>query len=473
MPGADHDPTFSRGGAIMTDLLLAGAAVAVPGMLLFAVIGSRHPAVAVCLVPLSFPIELLELPGLPMRVVQLASVAAIGLVAWHQRTRRQPFLPRSAVLFTVGLVVLSALVSTVVSVDPAAALRLDAGYLLGLGFAVSIAVAGTDNRSLRLLIGCTCAVGAVICTAGLSSATQLRAHYGASVVDNRATGFFGQPNELGAFAAIMVMLGLTLLFSCRTAASRLLSGASVLISVAALVVSLSRSSWLGLALGLAVFAVLAPSVRRPMVGGMVGLFAAAAVAVASLPSSPLLSIVLDRAASLVDGRRNPYDDRPAIWREALRQVGLRPILGSGPGGYPVLARRGPSGVSTVAPDHAHDLALTLTAEQGLLGVIALVVAVAVAGVAVVRTIRWHATWPAATNGHRGGERELLAGIVAALAVVLGQGLLDYPLRNAVIAATVWQLIGLLAASVSGRDEAWRGTENIGTATRWRTGSMSR
>ena len=86
--------------------------------------------------------------------------------------------------------------------------------------------------------------------------------------------------------------------------------------------------------------------------------------------------------------------------------------------------------------------------------------------------RWSSR-PAATNGYWGGERELLAGIVAALAVVLGQGLLDYPLRNAVIAATVWQLIGLLAASVSGRDEAWRGTENIGTATRWRTGSMSR
>jgi hypothetical protein len=66
------------------------------------------------------------------------------------------------------------------------------------------------------------------------------------------------------------------------------------------------------------------------------------------------------------------------------------------------------------------------------------------------------------EGRRGiGDHELLAGAVTALAVVLGQRLLDYPLRNPVIATTVWLLVGLLAATVSRRDQRWRrGTEEI-------------
>jgi O-antigen ligase len=449
------------GAAIVSDLVLAGAVVAVPAMLLFAVAGIRWPALAVCLIPLSFPIEQLDLAGLPLRVVQLAALGVIGLVAIHQRIAHRPFLPRSALLFAAGLVVLSALVSTVVSVDPVAALRLDAGYLLGLALAATIAVACPDQRSLRLVVACTCAVGTVICAAGLSSASQLRSHYGGSVVDNRATGFFGQPNELGGFAAIMVVLTLALLFSWRRGPMRLLLAASVLVSAAALVVSLSRGSWLGVGLGLAVLAVLAPVFRRPIVRGLVAVVAGATVAAVALPASPLVSIVVDRAASLVDGRRNPYDDRPAIWREALRQIAQRPVLGSGPGGYPVLALRSPSQVTTVAPSHAHDLGLTLTAEQGVLGLVALGIAVLVAVLAVARTLRWHDARQSAGRGS--GERELLAGTAAALAVVLGQGLLDYPLRNPVLATMVWLLVGLLAAAVSGRDRppvpyfpSWRG-----------------
>lgn len=429
----------------MSDLVLAGVIVAVPALLLFGVLGSRWPVLALCVVPLSFPVEQLDLPGLPVRVVQVASLGAVGLVAIHQRIGRQPLLPRSPLLFAAGLVVFSALVSTVVAVDPLAALRLDAGYLVGLALAGAIAVGCPQAGAVRLLIGCTCAVGTFICAAGLTTANDLRSHYGASVVDNRATGFFGQPNELGAFAAVMVVLGLGLVFSSRRRQARLLAVLSVLVSTAALVVSLSRGSWLGLGLGLVILVILAPALGRPLARGLLVLSGAVAVAAATLPSSPLLSIVVDRAASLVDGRRNPYDDRPAIWREALRQITQRAALGSGPGGYPVLALRSPSRVTTVAPNHAHDLALTVLAEQGVVGIGALAIAVTVAVFAVARTVRSHRDRPAAWRWN--GERELLAGTAAALAVVLGQGVLDYPLRNPVLATVVWLLIGSLAAMV--------------------------
>ncbi len=440
-------------GWTVSDALIAGAMVAVPAMAAFAMLAWRWPALAICLVPVSFPVQQLDLPGLPVPAVHLATAAAVALVAVRRRAARQPLVASSAILFTAGLVTLSALVSTVVSADPQAALRLDAGYLLGLVLAGATMVACPEARSLRLVIAATCVVGTVIGAAGLRSVSDLRAHFGGSVVDNRATGFFGQPNELGTFEAVLVVLSFGLFFSARTLWPRVAALVSVVVSLGALVFSLSRGSWIGLGLGLAVFLVLAPRARLPVLGAAGTALAAAAAAAVTLPGSPMLSIVVERAASLVAGQRNPYDDRPAIWAEALRQIALRPVLGSGPGGYPAIAVYRPSAVSTVAPDHAHDLFLTVFAEQGLLGLGALAAAVTVAVVGVVRAVAWHESWPGwgwATRRPEHSERAMLASVAGALAAVLGEGLLDYPLRNAVLATTVWMLVGLLAAAVSHR-----------------------
>lgn len=406
-----------------------------------------YAVLALCLVPLSFPLQQLSLPGLPGGPVQLATLAAVSLVALHQRARRRPLLPRSAILFAASLVVLSALVSSMVAVDPAAALRLDAGYLLGLALAAAVVVACPDRRSAQLLVACVCAAGVLVCAAGLTTVSQLRVHHGGGVVDHRATGLFGQPNELGAFAAVLVVLGTGLLFSAPGRLIRPLAGVSVLVASAALVASLSRGAWVGLALGLAVLVALVPAVRRPVVLGLLAVVVCAVSARVALPEQPMASVVADRVFSLTAGSANPYDHRPAIWAEAWRQVQQRPVLGAGPGGYPVLAARRPSQVTTVAPYHAHGLVLTLAAEQGVIGVLALAAAVGAGVVAVGRTVRGERTWrtPDRLGTHRSdGTRELLAGTAAGMTVVLGQGLLDYLLRNPVLVTVLWLLVGLLA-----------------------------
>jgi hypothetical protein len=73
-------------------------------------------------------------------------------------------------------------------------------------------------------------------------------------------------------------------------------------------------------------------------------------------------------------------------------------------------------------------------------------------------VRWHEWWPGwgwadrRRPGH--SERATLASVAAALAVVFGEGLLDYPLRNAVLASTVWLLVGLLAAATRASTARW-------------------
>lgn len=407
----------------------------------------RAQVFALCVVPLAFPLAQLGKGSLPLPMMPAVTAAAIGLVLGLRLAGRLPLLPRSPLMLALSLLVSSSLVSTLFAADPRAALRLDGDYLLGLGLAGATTLVVVDRRAARLLIGSVCLVGTGLCADGLLTAAPLKAHYGGSLVENRATGLFVQPNELGALAAIVVILSLGLLLSTeRRRPLWWFAGACLVCSVGAVLITLSRGAWLGVAGGLVVLLVLAPSTRRPVLSALGVLIGLTASILVLQPGSSVVSIIADRAASFVDGQRNPYDDRPQIWAEALRQLSDHPWFGSAAGGYPVVAGRAPSTVIWVAPDHAHNLFLTVATEQGVVGVAALggVVLVAMSGIArALARLRWHR--PAAD-----GDRVLLAGVVAALAVVLGQGILDYPLRNAVLATLVWLLLGLLAALLTAR-----------------------
>ena len=93
--------------------------------------------------------------------------------------------------------------------------------------------------------------------------------------------------------------------------------------------------------------------------------------------------------------------------------------------------------ATVATDHAHNLWLTWAAQNGLPAA-ALIVAFMVALARVARR-----AGQATARMRR--DRAVIAGIVAALIAVVGQGFFDYILRNAVLFMTVWALVGALLA----------------------------
>ena len=101
-------------------------------------------------------------------------------------------------------------------------------------------------------------------------------------------------------------------------------------------------------------------------------------------------------------------------------------------------------------EHAHNLALAVGAEQGVLGVTALLVATGVGAREALRNsraTRLHASSDDSRSRATSGltVRGVSAGASAALAAVIGHGAVDYPLRNPVIATLAWLFIGLLAA----------------------------
>lgn len=406
-------------------------------------------------VPLLFAAGNTELPGLPVQPAQLAAALAVVAVLALRLADLAPLVP-SPVLVAWVPVVLLAFLSTVVAPDPPVALRMSVNYLLGLALAAAVAAHCRTARRVWWLLGGVCAAALVTSVLALGELSGVRVAYGGSVVDARPTALFGQPNELGAFTAVGVVLAFALVAG-GPRRFRLPAAACGLVAVGGLVASLSRGAWIGAAVGLAVLAVLLPQCRRLALGAgaaLVGCGALLAVAGATGP----LGVAAQRLGSLL-GTHNPYDDRPAIWAEAVGQIARHPLLGSGPGGFAGQAAAVTSPVAGVRPVHAHNLVLTVLTEQGLLGLAALGVAVAT-GAWVVAKTRPNPEWGAPVSAAAAG-----------LAAFGGQGLVDHPLANPVLGLLMWLLVGVVAAGYRGRAARYpRSTQYAGLGVRSRCSS---
>ena len=303
-----------------------------------------------------------------------------------------------------------------------------------------VAVCSTVDRWLvavrGLLVG-----GVLVCVPALLSAGSLDSRYGGGVVNDRPQGVFSQPNELGAFAMVVSLVALGLLLGARSGprwrTDRLLAAAALVPGLGALAVSLSRGAWIGTVFGVGVLLLFARHARRPVLSAAGGMVLLVVVLAAVAPSLTPVRVVVERVASLGGGASNPYDDRPRIWAEALREAHARPVLGMGPGTFPFASVRSPSGARTVFAEHAHDVLLTTAAETGVLGVAAL----------VSLTLASAADVGGGLRAARGDRRLLgpLAGLAAALTGFVGEGLVDVTLRNALVAQTLWVCLGLALA----------------------------
>ena len=177
----------------------------------------------------------------------------------------------------------------------------------------------------------------------------------------RVNSLFFDPNIYGRFVAIaMVTLATVLLWSRRPRESALLA-AALAVLWAGLVLSLSQSSFASLLVGLAVLA----GVRwRPgVVAGIAGavLLAGIAIVLFSPKTFGLKNTrTLDRATS----------GRVALTEGGVELARDRPVWGHGSGSFATVYRERERIVSPVATAESHTIPLTVSAEQGLIGLLA-------------------------------------------------------------------------------------------------------
>ena len=419
---------------------LAVAALAVLALVLLA--AWRLPPGPLLLFVAALPVGLTPLPGGLVQVVQAAALVAAAAVVGPAVLTGRLRTARTPLWGWVVLFVVTAAIATPGAADVGRAIRGDLNLVIGVLLALAVVLVARDPERLLALHRALVLVGGATCATGLGGA-GLSASFGGAVVEGRAVGVFTQPNELGMFSAVVLALAAALAARPGTTpAWRVVGVAAAGAAVGALALSLSRGAWLGAAAGVVTLLVVLPAARAALARYAVPTALAFAAWAATQPGTAPLQLVVQRAGTITDRAANPYDNRDAIWAEGARQVRAAPVAGHGPGSFLVVSSRSASGTASVSAVHAHNLWLTVGAEQGLLAVLAVVGL----QLAVLRRAGRVKRLPAARAATH-------AGAVAAGAALVVHGLVDYPQRNPTLFMVSWLVIGLCLAAAADVDES--------------------
>lgn len=399
--------------------VLADLSLAVLGMLLLLPVGLQHAG--------------------PVRVIQLAALLVVALVVAVSITTGRRWGAPPHVGLPLGAVLLAGAMSTAGSAVPSLSRPAFLQMVIAAGLMLSVAAAVDSTAQLRRLVTVLVAVGAGISIAAASTVGEVTAAYGGAAAKGRAEGIFSQPNELGAFTASIAVLALGLWLGSRTRVRSVVAFLALLAVTSALLPSLSRGAWIGAMAGLLAVLVMTahePATRSRLRTLGVALVAVVCAALLLIWDHPLVEAVRSRLRSF-GGSANPNDARSEIYDEALRLAQATPVLGQGPGTFPSLYAESVSTGRAGGAEHAHNIALTLSVELGLFGLLAfaaLATAVLISGWSTVRALQ-----------RRGRHRDaaLCAGAVGALVTVIGHGIVDYPLRNPLIFFLHWTVAGLV------------------------------
>lgn len=169
----------------------------------------------------------------------------------------------------------------------------------------------------------------------------------------RAIGTFILPGELAGYVIIFLPLACALAVVAKTRSLRTLAKVAAVVGAIAMLMTYSRTGWIGLASAVGVFAALRTRSRSA------GL--AAAIAIVGVA---LVSVLL-----AFNAHHDPSENftRLSIWQTAAAVIDRFPLTGVGPFGFSRLYAlvRMPDGDATAF--HAHSVYLTILAELGIVG----------------------------------------------------------------------------------------------------------
>lgn len=323
------------------------------------------------------------------------------------------------------------------------------GVLLGLSVAYLISVDRPSMLRLRVFW-----LGLAIATTGLIALTALfltewpehkllplDSFYatlpaGPRVVDHggRAGGF--GPNQVGGALALLTPLGLALVLD-RFGTSqnvRALAAAVLALALVVLLLTQSRSAFVGTTTGLAFVCWL--RLRQSTWSRMRRAFLQAALAVAL--TSLVAATVFTWLAPL-DSTTDTLTSRLQIWSASVTLIGDHLYTGVGPGQFPlVLDKAFPELSASVAPHipHAHNIALQALLDLGLPGsvVLGLLIAMAVRGLIVT-----------ARSSTDRSLQLLVVGLAGSLLAFFAYGLTDTIAPGARGGLPFWLVLGLALA----------------------------
>jgi O-antigen ligase len=186
----------------------------------------------------------------------------------------------------------------------------------------------------------------------------------------RASGFYVCPNHLAGLLEVLGVFGLSMVCWSRWPTwTKLLIGYGACICYVGLVLTASRGGYLSAAASLLVFGLLSLAILRRASASLfwrVGGISTLAVLVIAI-----VVVFFVHKSDFLSGRaQNVFDKtnmRVELWKAAIQEWKLSPIVGTGSGTYLYYGRQFRSQRVQVDPTHAHNDYLHLLAEYGIFG----------------------------------------------------------------------------------------------------------
>jgi putative inorganic carbon (HCO3(-)) transporter len=441
-------------------LVAAAAAAAAIGVVAGAWIVHRRPTVlalaAIAALPFRVPVSIGD--SAANLLLPLYAVIAAGTLSYAWRVLRageeepepvrEPLVRRLAWAFAVVLVLYGA--QSIYSTDVEPAVKNVSLFYVPFALLFLLLLDARWSRrllhwSLKVTVGLALAFAAIGC---VEFATGHLLITNAKVVEAndllpyfRVNSLFFDPNIYGRYLALtMILLGAVLLWTRRRRDAIVIAGSLVLLW-AGLLFSLSQSSFAALLLGLAVLAAL----RWKPWPVLAAAGAAAAVALA-------LVVLAPGALNLETGSQAALDratsGRADLIEGGLRMVRDRPLTGFGSGSYAERYREREDVSSEQVAAASHTIPLTVSAEQGVIGLAAYVVLVVLSFALLFDGLRSRlasAPWPGVAAVTRAGLAAAYAALV--LHTLVYAAYLEDPLSWALLAVAA----GLRAQPVGGDD----------------------
>lgn len=292
--------------------------------------------------------------GFPQNVVLLTG-AGIALVLWGiaalvSRARVHASWPLVALL---GMALWSA-VATAAGYEPVRSLfgGSTAAWSLAAIVAyttVAFLVLQLMNSTARMrqlswvVLGSSAAVAALAVLQQLFAADLFGTPWVEAWTLHRGFATLGNPDYLGTFLVLPLVLGLVLSLYEPKRPARIVAAVCAAFILTAITGSLTRGAWIASAVGVALVAVLLARWKRPE-GSGVRLAIAVAVALACIlvavmsadePIGPRLvpGAQVAPGADTAETLASFSSGRPELWRTTLAMVASRPITGTGPAAY--------------------------------------------------------------------------------------------------------------------------------------------
>lgn len=404
------------------------------GLILGLVLSEKWLALPLTAFLLVMPSLLTEIVG-GVQVVQVLGFATVGgtLLAVLVGDRSFTWSPvlSGAAVFLAGVIL-----STILARDPILSARSASGYVLGFGLAFAVVQAVRRTSDLTWLLRAWVVGSLFVIAPNIESPQNVRVSFGGAQVQGRLSGVFSEPNAFGEFCIMALFVAVALFLASTNRLDRIMGASLAALSVVAVAFTLSRGTWIGVAVGLLVLAVLVP--RFAIVLGAIVVTVVAGLGTAIAGGQEFALAFVSRMASFSEGAENPEDLRPLIWREALAMWQDSEWVGIGLGGYKEFSRYGGSIIAPEGAFHAHNGMLNYGTETGVLGLLSLLLCI---GIALYVSLK--AIWGSKSTLL---PKPAIASLLAAMFGIAAHGLVDYVYSNPMLLALVWILLGFLAVA---------------------------